>query len=156
MRSYRRIWFYIVGGLFLYLVGGILTFDLAKKKSNEVFPLFSWFLFADVPQKNHVRYTLRILRADDRDLVPALFFSEATAFANPKSVSANKLIDEIGRSIVRQEEGEVQRLRQTLEENQIHRIQRYELLKLTYDPVERYQTGKMQVVSIRIFEKGKE
>jgi len=156
MNRYRRIWFYILAGLFLYLVGGLLTFDLEKKKSNEVFPVFSWFLFADVPQKNHVRYTLRVLRADDRDLVPALFFSEAGAFANPKSVSANKLIDEIGRSLAHQEEGEVQRLRRTLEENQIHRIQRYELIKLTYDPVERYQTGKMQVESIRIFEKGKE
>ncbi len=155
MKSYRRIWGAILLGLIAYGIAGILTFDLAKKKSNEIFPVFSWFLFAEIPQKTHVRYTIRIHRVDDRDLVPPILFAAAEGYANPKSVSANKLIDEIGRANERQEEAEVQQMRRTLEENQIHRVQRYELLKMTYDPVERYQTGKKWEESIRFFEKGR-
>ncbi len=155
MKSYRRIWRAILLGLVAYGIGGFLTFDIAKKKSNELFPVFSWFLFAEVPQKIHVRYTIRIHRVDGRDLAPPILFAAAEAYANPKSVSANKLIDEIGRANERQEEGEVQRMRGTLEENQINRVQRYELMKLTYDPVERYQTGKVLEESIRFFEKGR-
>ncbi len=145
----------IIVTLLAYGGGGILTFDLSKRKSNEIFPVFSWFLFAEVPQKKHIRYTIRIYRADNRDLATPLLFANASEYLNPKSVSANKLIDEIGRSVGGADETEVQHLREILEENQINRIQRYELLKLTYDPVERYQTGKMQVESIRFFDKGR-
>lgn len=155
MSKYRLIWSILLGGLLSYMIAGFLTFNISQKKSNEIFPIFSWFLFAEVPQKNHVRYTLRIYQADDRVLPQPLLFSESEAFTNPKSVSANKLIQDLGKAVVSQKSSEITRIRQLLEENQIHRIQRYELIKMTYDPVERFKTGKMDVESICFFERGK-
>ncbi|MES2307254.1 MAG: hypothetical protein V4507_00185 [Verrucomicrobiota bacterium] len=146
----------MIVGLIAYLIAGILTFDIQKKKSNEKFPIFSWFLFADVPQKHHVRYTIKIYRADNVDLPQPLMFSEAALYSNPKSVSANKLIQDMGRAIEFHDDQWLQQAREVFEQNQIIRVQRYELIKLTYDPVERYQTGKMESDSIRFFEKGKE
>jgi hypothetical protein len=156
MKLYRSIWGWMIFGLIAYLIAGILTFDIRKKKSNEIFPVFSWFLFAEVPQKTHVRYTIRILRADGIDLPQPVYFSESSPYSNPKSVSANKLIQDIGKSIEFKDDKWLHQAREVFENNQINRVQRYELIKLTYDPVERYQTGKMQVESVRFFEKGQE
>lgn len=154
MNRYRVIWKTVLIGLFLYMVIGFLTFDIKNKKSNEVFPVFSWFLFAEVPQKNHIRYTIRIYEIDGKTLPVPLLFAEAGAYSNPHSVSANKLIQDLGKALVENQIQEVKGIRELLEQNQIHRVNRYELIQLTYDPVERFKTGKAEEKSIAFFQKG--
>ena len=73
LRSYRRLQRAVIMLLTGYFVAGMW---LAYTRRNEVFPVFSWFLFTRVPTAK-MRYKVMVYESDGRVLQDPVFFERA-------------------------------------------------------------------------------
>lgn len=133
--------------LFIYLVGGIAT-----KFTHEVFPFFHWALFANVTPIVE-RYELRVVSIYDQIYDTPIALSELPAFrekmlSTPDIYDSLKAVNRLGSSL-RKNHLRAERLREMLERNYLpeERI-RYQIVKVSYKPVERYLTGN--IISQRV------
>ncbi|CAF0692028.1 hypothetical protein [Candidatus Methylacidithermus pantelleriae] len=141
MKSYR-FWqacsaivlaFMILVGVFLGLGG-----------TQEVFPFYSWFLFARVPGPM-IRYELLLLSLGPGAELPApLALEEATIgqVPRPHSVAAAQLVQRLGSACSRNDRAEVARVRRILELSYLPAGSRYALVRFRVDPLEQWLTGK--------------
>ena len=108
---------------------------------HEVFPFASWFLFALVP--NHPKeYDLEIRAVDGRVLTKPVRFSRAEGTVlQPHSITAFNVIQQLGLALDRGHADEGRALRQQIDGFCGAARVQYEVVKIVYDPVARYDTG---------------
>ena len=138
MSSYRRLRLFAVLLLaveFVVGMGGWLT------PRHEVFPFASWFLFTLVP--NHTtEYDLEFRVANDRPLDPPVRFSRAGGLVlQPHSITAFNVIQGLGAALEHGNDREVRALRAQIDALCGASRLSYDLVKVTYDPAARYDTG---------------
>lgn len=141
MRAYRRSYLFAVLFLAVELVaglGGLLT------PRGEVFPFASWFLFVLVPNRT-VEYDLEFRAVDDRPLAKPVRFSLSgqgvgRVFA-PHSVTSFQTIQALGRALDQGDQASARDLRRQIDAFCGPGRLQYDLVKITYDPVARYDTG---------------
>ena len=151
MNRYRLL----VGGirwfLIIYFVGGLLG---ALTPKHEIFPVSSWFLFPVTPNPD-TKFALRLYRVEGKTLEPPRFYEEADGFvADPQSIIVYEVTQELGKAERRRDAPAIAEMRHNIETNYIRPPCRYELVAVTYDPVERWKTGKVQTETIKIYSKG--
>jgi hypothetical protein len=142
MAAYRilRVWV----ALFLagYFALGLATVLLPQQ---EVFPVYSWFLFPLVPGQQ-TRYALQLQEAHGQRLTGPLLYQDAEGYvANPHSVTVDELVQQLGLAVERGRADDQQRLRQVLEKNHLPSPCRYELVAIMFDPLVRWRTGRYEV-----------
>ena len=141
MREYRRTRRFVSWFLAAYFAGGLLTLLLPQM---EVFPVYSWFLFALVPQSGP-QYGLLLYRVNGRDLEPPRLYQEAEGWIpSPHSVTAFKLTQEFGEAAEKNSADQAHR-RESLEKNWLPPQTKYELIKLNADPITRWKTGQYEI-----------
>lgn len=141
MAAYRilRVWV----ALFLagYFALGLATVLLPQQ---EVFPVYSWFLFPLVPGRQ-TRYALRLQEARGQGLTPPLLYQDAENYvANPHSVTVDELVQQFGQAVTKGRVDDQQRLRHVLEKNHLPSPCQYELVTITFDPLVRWRTGRYE------------
>ena len=143
MREYRRIRKFITCFLAAYFAGGLLTLLHPRM---EVFPVYSWFLFAMVPQSGP-QYGLLLREVNGRSVEPPRLYQESGDWIPaPHSVTVFKLTQQLGAATERSL-SDTNRYRTLLEKNWLPPQTRYELVKLNADPVARWKTGRYEIIN---------
>ncbi|MGF1511185.1 MAG: hypothetical protein ACFB9M_16960 [Myxococcota bacterium] len=140
MNGYRRLrsWFprllssYILAGLMATAVPGF-----------EVFPFFCWFLFPITPSVED-RYALEILTLGGRSVHPPALFQDLDLVEDPFAMDAWTSIQALGRAFERGDMGAVHTLQRRLQMNFLPAPSQYRLVRLRFDPLERFRTGRIQ------------
>jgi len=145
MAAYRiwRAWV----ALFLagYFALGLATLALPRQ---EVFPCYSWFLFALVPGRESP-YAVRLLEVRGQKLAEPVLFQDAEDFvAEPHNVMAHEIVQQLGMAVEKGTMDEQVRLRRVMEKDFLPVPCRYELVVLTYEPLTRWRTGRYDVRSL--------
>ena len=139
MKRYRRLQLFVVAALLFQLVvglGGALT---ARK---EIFPFTSWFLFSMVPYET-TDFDLILRALGDQPLEPPRTFGQGSGLVSqPHSIVAYQLIQQLGDAETAHDAARVQALRRQIEGQFLVPAIHYDLVRVTYTPVERWQTGR--------------
>ncbi|HZV36729.1 MAG TPA: hypothetical protein VFB72_19285 [Verrucomicrobiae bacterium] len=142
MRAYRRIRIFISWFLSAYFAMGLL---MLLRPDMEIFPVFSWFLFARVPQSG-AQFGLLLHQVNSRKIEPPRLYQEAGDLVpTAHSVTVYKLAQELGAAIEKNSP-ETTRCRDLLEKDWLPPQSSYELVKLNSDPVTRWKTGKYEII----------
>jgi len=107
---------------------------------EEIFPFASWSLFSTVPNHSH-DYSLRILSVGGHEIDRKPFFEDSRAlFRNATDHSARMSIEHLCKAVERHDAAEVAKVRAYLEPLHLsgRGSVRYELVRRTYDPLERW------------------
>jgi hypothetical protein len=153
MAAYRiwRVWV----ALFLagYFVLGLATLALPRQ---EVFPCYSWFLFALVPGRES-QYAIRFQEVRGQKLAEPVLFQDAEDFVDePHNAMAHELIQQFGAAVETGRTDEQLRLRRVMEKDYLPTPCRYELVVLTYEPLTRWRTGAYEARSLGEYTAGGE
>lgn len=114
-------------------------------KQPEIFPFFSWSLFSSVPQPEKTNYGLRLIAVDGKTLQTPLFFEEGEQyFAGANSIMAMTTIRRLARAIEAGNAGQIVEYQTFFEEMFLAEASdvAYEVVRRTYNPVERWRTGR--------------
>lgn len=143
--------------LFLYLFLGLflgITYNLGKRpRRQEIFPVFSWFLFSKVPKENITVYNIIIHKHNEQIFNPGIPFEEAdkSIVTSNKNAVVQTLINQMGNSYRRNQQEEFTKFRQVFEKNHLKGQVEYELVQERYSLLERFKTGKIKQTSLDFF-----
>ena len=145
-REYTAL--FIVGFIFLYFVNGMITgFSGAK----EIFPFFSWNLFGHIPNKVN-EYAIIVEEYNGKKISPPQLFQEAKGIVKESdSVIAHNLIKDFGKAYDKKKIQEAERLQKLFNANFIKAPAQYRLIRIIYNPVERWKTGRYEAINIQQF-----
>jgi hypothetical protein len=138
-RAYRRRQGWLAAILAVQLVGGLAVL---AAPGQEVFPLFSWFLFPLTPQSPATEPELQLLEYRGQRFDPPVALAavrDAVTAAQAPVVVA--LGQDMARAVAAGDEAAADRLRRTLESSLNPGAGRYRLVEVTYDPLARFRHG---------------
>ena len=146
MREYRRTRGGIALFLTIYFAGGLLTL---LRPGQEVFPVYSWFLFPLVPHAGP-EYELLLHEVNGRSVDPPRLYQEAAEFVDsPHSITVHQLTQQMGKALERGENESS--YRELLEKNWLPPHTSYDLVKINADAIGRWKTGQYEMETVRIF-----
>lgn len=144
-------------GVILFLAAYFAA-GLSLGNSKTLYPLFSWYLYPRVPSRLETDITLRIHEARGERFEPPQFLEETQGIydrAYNKSAFrriTTRLAEKLAAGSPPEE---ITALRRELEEALPARPLVYEIVKIRYNPIERWKTGKVETVErIVIFRTG--
>jgi hypothetical protein len=123
-----------------YLVAGFLA---VSAPGFEVFPFFCWFLFPVAPNTVE-RYALVVEAWGGMPVTPPTTFQALDVVEDPHAMDAWTSIQALGRAVEAGDADRVARLRRRLEMNYLPAPSRYRLVRRTFDPLERWRTGRIR------------
>jgi hypothetical protein len=130
----------------LYAIAGL---GLGVAGRQEVYPVFSWSLFSRIPN-NQSWFAVRLLTQRGEGLADAPFFEEAAGLVrNPQSIAAQHVIRRLGNAVVRGDSVEEADARRLLEEVYLVPDLEYELVRIEFDPLRRWQDREQHVEPIK-------
>ena len=139
---------FVIGFILLYFLVGMITGFLG---ANQIFPFSAWDLFEDIPNRRN-DYGVIIMSYNGKIVSPPKLFQDSKDITPEYgSIIAYRLIQNFGKAYDRSDTQEAERLRAIFEANYMKAPARYSLVKLVYDPVERWKTGKYETAYIRVF-----
>lgn len=152
MLHYRRLQIFVAAVLAFVLtvgLGGTLT------PSREIFPFASWFLFSLVPDRRN-EYDVLLSVVDNKPMEPGRPFRQADNLVHhPHSIVIHEIIQQFGVAEATHNAKASRTLRRQIEGEFDPAISRYDLVRVTYKPVERWKTGRVQdTVVLRSFATG--
>lgn len=144
MRSYCRLKITLAGFFLAYLA---LALSGLPNRDKEIFPFYSWFLFAAVPHAgNH--YEVRILKNGGQSFNPPIPYAQAANIAIfPQAITAYQFIQKMGRSYDRGDSAEFAELAGLFQRDFLIGATTYQLLRIYYDPIERWH-GKEALTEV--------
>jgi hypothetical protein len=146
--GYRRRQFWLAAVLVLQLVGGL---SVLLVPGQEVFPLFSWFLFP-LTHAPGVRFEIRILGYQGHHYPVAVAPVDLPGAVEPAQLPTLVVVGRnLGRALAAGDEPEVRRWRGLLEGGLIHGVDRYALVEVAFDPIAALRSGSEQVRTVRVF-----
>jgi hypothetical protein len=142
MAAYRILRGWVALFLAGYFALGLLTLLLPRR---EVFPVYSWCLFALVPGQES-RYALRLQEVRGQKFAEPVLYQEADSLvADPHSVTVRELVQQFGLAVEKGRVRQQLRIRRLMEKDHLPSLCRYELVIITYDPLIRWRTGRYEV-----------
>lgn len=153
MGRYQALKLFLVAFLGMYFAIGIAASTVLKSflVHDEIYPVFSWFLFDKVPKERNV-FGLRLHQVGEAEISPPLLFQEAEIWvSNPHSITAQTLIQRLGRARLGHSREDVVSIRRMLEKGFLPPDTRYELVRIRYHPLKRWRTGEMQIESLQMY-----
>jgi hypothetical protein len=149
MRSYCRLKITLAGFFLIYLV---LAFSGLLTQNKEIFPFYTWFLFAAVPNAgNH--YEVVILKNKGQSFTPPIPYAQAANIAIfPQAITAYQFIQKMGRSHDKGDSTEFTELARLFQRDFLIGPTTYQLLRIYYDPIERWHGKESQPVVLQTIE----
>lgn len=142
---------FVIGFISFYFLFGIISGLLSTK---QIFPFFSWNLFGDIPNKR-IEHTVIVDLYNGTIVSPPQLFQEAKEIVwESDSITARRLIQDFAMAYQWGDIKEADRLRKIFEANFIKAPARYRLVRLIYDPLVRWKTGKYERIDIQEFTVG--
>jgi hypothetical protein len=133
--SYARQKQWVLGFLVFYFIAGMYAVDR--------YPFFDWALFTKIPNEQR-DYSIQLRAYDGTVYEPALPFSESKFLFDAIGQSPTQYtqpISDLGTAIMRADERAVEQHREFVERMFDGKPFVYDVLKITYDPVELWRTG---------------
>jgi hypothetical protein len=119
-REYQRVRRGVAVFLAIYFIVGLGTLLLPAR---EIYPFYSWFLFALVPQNATTHYELILYEVNGQPLDPPRRYQEADGLVrSPHNVTVYRLTQQIGAT-------QDARARELLEKTWLPPNTRYEIIK---------------------------
>ncbi|TSC63361.1 MAG: hypothetical protein Athens041674_189 [Parcubacteria group bacterium Athens0416_74] len=144
----------IIASLVVYACMGL--FERSVRDGSEIYPFFSWFLFAYIPNPSEDTFTVAFHAVGDEVYDPALTFSESRPLFDKIHQSPTEYIyaiQEFGRSVSTGRTDLAEQYRASFERMFSGQAARYELFLVSYDPVRDWREGKYaSSTSLGIFE----
>lgn len=143
---------YKVARLFpLFMTGFyiLVAFYGARLDSRpELFPFFNWSLFSSSSADRN-EYALLVRNVDGRLLSqPRLYYDMKDTFmhARQRDINVSKVVQELGSALHQKKPELADEKRRMIERRFMADAQRvqYDLVMLTFDPIERLETGKIR------------
>ncbi len=148
VQRYRIIRNGVLLFLICYYVVGLLSGITPKR---EIFPFFSWFLFALTPNQQ-AEYGLRLTTYAGEKLDPPIDFRAAgDRIVRGTDIAFYRAVQKFGRAYANGDEAGLKRWRSHLESNHMRMPCHYELIHSSYHPIERWKTGAIRVQVIDAF-----
>jgi hypothetical protein len=149
LRAYRRKQGWLAAALAAQLLGGLAVLP---KPAHEVFPLFSWFLFALTPPAERTLPELRVAELGGKKFdPPAPLETERTLITPVQAPAVVRLAKDMGAALAAGDMAALRRARRTLEENYLREPGRYTLVETAYDPVARLHGAAARERVVREF-----
>lgn len=159
MRRYRRHALFVSLFLAAYVVLGC-AFRFTRP-GGEVFPVSSWTLFLEVPNRVS-EYGVELLALGGEELAEPLALHRARGrVPGAGDISAQQLVQRMGRALHAGDEGRLAELRRLFEQRWLGARSapaRYRLVRQHYSPLERWRGGEAagEVQVLRHFDSGGE
>ncbi len=152
MSRYRRLQIFVAAALTFVLVVG-LAGEIPPRHEN--FPFASWSLFSLVPGRRS-EFDLIVHAADEPSPGTGQPFNQAASLVyHPHSIVAHEIIQELGDAEQHGNAAASRALRRQIEREFVPAVTRYDLARVTYNPVERWRTGRVaSTVPVRSFAAG--
>ncbi len=141
----------------VWAIPAILAFyffaGLATKRTGEIFPVFHWALFANVSE-TRTGYEIYIREQDGQRFSPSVLLQDTEEYRRWLAASYDVyntpgVISRFARAYEAGNIGRMAELKGALEHNFLPGDEvRYELLKVEYNPLERYHTGALRSSSL--------
>ncbi len=139
--GYQRLRLLVVALLVMEFVVGMVGYLTPQK---EIFPLASWFLFLLVPHDTS-DYDLLLRAANGVPIDPPRPYSQALALvATPHSIVTYQLVQQFGEAVALRDDTRSRSLRRQIEGQFLVARTQYDLVRNTYQPVERWETGQVR------------
>lgn len=140
MKRLRRLQLFVTTFLAAQLVVGYLGW---LTPSHEIFPFASWLLFSVVP--DHVTDYDLVLRGSFREPQepPRSFNRASNLVKGVHSVASYQLIQQLGEAVEARNSFQAESVRRQIEEQFYTSGVRYDLIRVTFQPVERWKTGRV-------------
>lgn len=140
----------IVAFLCFYAVAGFSTFFLLGEADKNVPPVFHWFLFSWTPNEGgQVQYAVRFTAVEGATLAEPLLYAEAADIAvDRRSGRARDLVNRLARALESGDGAEAERIRTAFEDAFVRGEAEYEVIRITYDPIERFATGAVENIEV--------
>lgn len=154
--SYERFKGFIVFVLVIYFLVGLYTnyfIEGMRGDIAEVYPFASWGLFQTVPNVR-TKHTIRFLEVDGRRFDPPVFFADAHEIYNFRGrwPSDDEVrVFRLANSIERGDREEVRRLREEIERNFSLKDVVYEVVFVSYNPLEFWKNREVR--ELRVLER---
>ncbi len=149
MKRYRILQRGLFWLLALYFAAGLSMKQVVGR--GEIYPVFSWALFAKVPNERTV-FALRIFAYDGAPLESDFFYEEAEGIVpEPHSIAAQHAIRRLGAAATRGTKEEEAEARRLLERLYLKTDMRYEIVRVRYEPRNRWRTGEREIELIRSY-----
>ena len=140
MLRYRRLQLFAAAALTFVLVVG-LAGEIPPRHEN--FPFASWSLFSLVPGRRS-EFDLILHAAGDPPPETGRPFNQADGLVyHPHSIVAHEVIQQLGDAEQHADADASRTLRRQIELEFIPAVTRYDLVRVTYTPVERWRTGRV-------------
>jgi hypothetical protein len=113
-------------------------------RQSEFFPFAPWDLYSHVPN-DFADYGLRVTSLDGAPLAAPVYFEAAPDwFAQAQSILAVESIQALGRAVEGGDAAEIARARGIVERDYLagHPRLRYEVVKRSWEPLERWRSGR--------------
>ncbi len=140
---YQALKYIVFIFLAAYVIGGLATNPytiFGEQDGKEVYPVFSWFLFAKIPTPQS-KYVLRLHSYGTEVYNPPLAFEETSFLFRAIGQTPTRYLQEVssfGREIEQGRNGEPYR---TNLEKIFMKPARYEIVRIHYDSLEYWKTG---------------
>ena len=142
--SYIRAKKILASFLVLYAFIGFTAHTMSTS-TEDVYPLFSWFLFVTVPPRIQSGFDIMLVSVQGKRLeTPVPLLSRPDIFSNEK-ISEQELsfiTENLARSIWGQQGERISEVRQQLEANFTTQAS-YVVREYTYDPLEHFKSGRI-------------
>lgn len=141
MQAYRRLQWFFVGLIGVYLVIGYTTWAL---RMPEIFPIYSWDLFSYTPTEIKTDYSLRIVKINGQPLQPPVYFEQGRRwFSKANTIEASVVIQALGQAAKEGDPKRVTDVRVSLEPLFLAGAGRveYDVVERRYNPLQRWQNG---------------
>jgi hypothetical protein len=132
----------IIASLVAYACMGL--FERTVRDGTEIYPFFSWFLFAYIPNPSEDTFTVAFHAVGDEVYDPALTFSESRPLFDKIHQSPTEYIyaiQEFGRSVSTGRTDLAGQYRASFERMFSGQAARYELFRMSYDPIAQWKAG---------------
>ena len=111
---------------------------------REIFPFASWFLFLLVPHHTN-DYDLVLHSNQGVAIEPPLPYNQLPwLVSSPHSIVTYNLVQQFGDAVARHDAARSRNLRRQVDTMFMQPRVQYDLVRNTYQPVERYETGRVR------------
>lgn len=140
---------FVISFLILYFILGKST-DYFR--TGEIFPIYSWQLFSFVPQKTITEFAIEIQELQGKKLeTPQLFQNMRSIIPGASLFTAYRTIQNLGRAQTRNNSIKTEKLKKQFEDLYLKLPAKYDLIQITFDPLERWENGTYQKTHIKTF-----
>lgn len=116
----------------------------------EIFPFFSWFLFALTPNPS-AEYNFQIITYGEQTFSPPIIYNEAKGIVpSPNSIKVPRLATTMAKALEENQTDEYHTAKRVFESNYLDNQKSiYQLIEINYDPLERWKTGEVKVTPVQ-------